>query len=151
MTVKVLTALLLAASALLADSASSRVVEEIWVPDGWVAPEATNTGGAHSYKPSVPASFRQRDVGVVLDIGSVTISRNEESKGEEKQYALRIDDRRIVVSERGTVRLDGHRYRVLGEDADGRLILEDRRTKALRRFRKEVPPAPESTSTNPPE
>jgi len=117
----------------------------------WVAPEVTNTGGTHSYKPSVPASFRQRNVGVVLNVGSVTINRNEESKGETKQYTLRIDDQRIVVSARGTVRLDGHRYRLLGEDADGRLILEDRRTKALRRFRKETPPAPEPTSTNPPE
>lgn len=143
--------LLLAGVSLLADSANERVVEEIWVPEGWVVPESTNTGTVHSYKPSVPASFRQRNVGVVLDIGSVTINRNEESRDEVKQYTLRIGDEKVVVSPRGTVRLDGHRFRVLGENADGLLILEDRRTKALWCFRKEAPPSPETAPAPPPE
>ncbi len=143
--------LLLIGSALPAGSANVRVVEGIWVPDGWVAPETANTVAVRSYKPSVPASFRQRDVGVVLDIGSVTINRNEESKGDAKQYILRIGDEKLVVSPGGTLRLDGHRFRVLGEHADGLLILQDRRTKSLWRFRKEAPPPPETPPATPPE
>jgi hypothetical protein len=142
-----LIALLAATSGLLADSASTRQVKEIWVPEAWNAPEATNTKGVHSYKPSMPASFKDRRVGVVLNVGAARVSENRRAKSSaEKTYTLLIGDRRITVSPRKSFRMDGHRYRVVGEK-DGALIVQDRRTKAIVRFHKQqTKPKPKTSS-----
>ncbi len=91
---KAVVALLFAAGCgRLADAANLRGAEKIRVPDGRVAPAAANTGTVRSYKPSVPARFRQRGV-----------DRNQESTGEAQQPARRSGGQWVVVSLHATGR-----------------------------------------------
>jgi hypothetical protein len=96
----------------------------------------------------MPASFKNRRVGAVLNVGAANVSENRSAKTSvEKTYTLLIGDRRVTVSPRKSFRMDGHRYRVVGEK-DGALVVQDRRTKALVRFRKQkTRPEPKTLSS----
>ena len=144
-------ALLLFCLRLAAESGNMQAVREIWVPEGWSAPEVATSGRGRSHKPSTPAGFQTRKVGAMLHVNSVAVTRSRAGRSPSKVYTLLVGTREVPVSAGSTLRLDGKRYRVVGEQ-DGVLVLQDRRTKALLRFRKQEPPAAgaedESTSSS---
>ena len=142
-------ALLLSCLRVSAESGNMQTVREIWVPEGWTAPVVADSGRSRSFKPSVPAGFETRNIGAMLHVKSVAVARNRVGRSPAKVYTLLVGNREVPVSAGGSLRLDGKPYRVVGEQ-DGILILQNRRTKALLRFRKqEEPPAKaEETSTS---
>ena len=130
----------LAVVAARAETANIMMKSRRWIVEGWEKQEVTRgrKGGVQSVnlKPARPADLRGRTVGATVGLVGVTVHKNRRSSPPE-EYILKLDDGPPVRAEVGkTVRVGKRRMKVLGE-RDGVLLLQDKNTKRVLRFRPE--------------
>lgn len=130
----------LATVAAQAETANMMAKSRRWVVEGWEKQEVVRgrAGGAVSLKPARPSGLRGRTVGATVGLVGATVHTNRRSSPP-KDYILKLADGPPVRAEIGqTVRIGKRRMKVLGE-RDGALLLQDKKTKRVLRFRPEGP------------